>query len=65
LTNTAKLAAEYVAAVDQMKVGDFAASEYVERMKMESDDRSPLLAATKRDQLDAMRTFFVTIQRPP
>jgi integrase len=58
----AKLAAEYVAAVDQMKVGDFAASEYLERMKVESDDRSPLLAATKRNQLDAMRTFFLDLQ---
>jgi integrase len=61
----AKLAAEYVATVDQMKVGDFAASEYLERMKVQRDERAPLLAATKRNQLDAIRTFFLDLQEDP
>jgi len=60
-----QVAAEYVAAVDQMKVGDFVASEYLERMRIATVDRPPLLAATKRNQFEAMRTFFRDLQDDP
>jgi integrase len=56
------LAAEFVAAVDQMKEGDFSSPAIVEEMKR-SD--KPLAAVTKGGLLTVMRTFFRDLQEEP
>jgi integrase len=60
---TSLLAAEYVAAVDQMKVGDFGIPEYC--AKLSGKGGAPLTAATKDQQLAIMRAFFRDMQEPP
>lgn len=60
---TAKLAAEYVAAVDQMKVGDFGIPEYCTKLKGRVG--TPLSARTKDQQLAVMRAFFRDMQEAP
>jgi integrase len=60
---TAKLAAEYVAVVCQMKAGDF--SPAGSRSRMKERVGTPLSAGTKEKQLVAMRTFFREIQDEP
>ncbi len=60
---TTQLAAEYVAAVDQMKVGDFSTPEYDAQLK--SKRGTPLTARTKDLQLAVMRAFFRDIQEEP
>jgi integrase len=60
---TSKLAAEYVTAVAQMKVGDFCTAAY--RSRMQAKIGLPLSANAKERQLVAMRTFFREIQDDP
>ena len=60
---TSKLAAEYVAAVAQMKVGDYCTAAY--RSRMQAKIGLPLAANAKERQLVAMRTFFRDIQDDP
>ncbi len=60
---TSKLAAEYVAAVDHMKVGDFGIPEYCTKLKGKGG--TPLTAATKDQQLAVMRAFFRDMQEAP
>ena len=57
-----RLAAEFVAAVDQMKEGDFSSPAIVEGMK--PSGRS-LAAVTKRGLLTVLRTFFRDVQEAP
>ncbi len=60
---TSRLAAEYVAAVDQMKVGDFGIPEYCAQLKGRKG--APLSARTKEQQLAVMRAFFRDMQEEP
>jgi len=60
---TSKLAAEYVAAVDQMNVGDFGIPEYCTQLKGRVG--TPLSARTKDQQLAVMRAFFRDMQEEP
>jgi integrase len=60
---TSLLAAEYVAAVTQMKVGEFCTAAYCSRM--EEKIGLPLSANAKERQLVAMRTFFREIHDDP
>jgi integrase len=61
---TTHLAAEYVAAIDQMREGDFASAEYCQRMKLSSPGK-PFTAHTKDRYLGMMRTFFRDLQDEP
>ena len=56
------LAAEFVAAVDQMKKGDFISPVMREEMKLLD---KPLTAVTKSGLLTVMRTFFRDVQEEP
>jgi integrase len=58
-----KLAAEYVAAVAQMKVGDFGTPEYCKKLKGKVG--TPFTATSKDLQLAVMRAFFRDIQEEP
>lgn len=58
----ARLAAEYVAAVDQMKDGDFSSPAIVGGKRVPG---KPLAAVTKRGHLTVMRTFFRDLQEEP
>jgi len=60
---TSRLAAEYVAAIDQMKVGDFGIPEYCAKLKGRKG--APLSARTKEQQLAVMRAFFRDLQEDP
>ena len=60
---TAKLAAEYVAAVERMRVGDFGIPEYC--AKLRDMEGTPLRASTKDQQLAVMRAFFRDMQEAP
>jgi len=60
---TSKLAAEYVAAVDHMNVGDFCIPEYGAKLKGKGGPA--LTAATKDQQLGVMRAFFRDMQEAP
>jgi integrase len=60
---TSLLAAQYVAAVTHMKVGEFCTAAYCSRM--EEKIGLPLSANAKERQLVAMRTFFREIQDDP
>lgn len=60
---TTRLAAEYVATIDQMKVGDFAIPEYHAQLKGRKG--APLSARTKAQQLAVMRAFFRDMQEEP
>lgn len=60
---TSLLAAEYVAAVDQMNVGDFGIPEYCAKLKGKRG--TPLRAATKDQHLAVMRAFFRDMQEAP
>lgn len=60
---TSRLAAEYVAAIDQMKVGDFGIPEYCAKLKGRGG--TPLSARTKDQQLAVMRAFFRDMQEDP
>lgn len=61
---TTKIAAEYVAAVDQMKTGDFGSSEYREK-KMKGISAQPLRAATKEKLIMTLRVFFADLFDEP
>ncbi len=61
---TTLLAAEYVAFLDQMKIGDFTSSNCVQREKLVARN-APLAASSKDGQLIALRTFFREIQEEP
>jgi integrase len=60
---TSLLAAEYVASVSQMNVGDFGIPEYCAKLKGKTG--TPLTAATKDLQLAVMRAFFRDMQEAP
>ena len=61
---TSKLAAEYVAAVEQMQTGDFGSAEYRNK-KMKGITPHPLAAATKEHLIVAVRVFFTDIYDEP
>ena len=60
---SSKLAAEYVAAVEQMNVGDFGTPEYCNKLKGKVG--TPFTAASKDLQLAVMRAFFRDVQEEP
>jgi len=57
-----RLAAEFVAAVDQMKDGDFSSPAIVGGKRIPG---KPLAAVTKRGHLAVMRAFFRDVQEEP
>ena len=60
---TSHLAAEYVAALGQMKVGDFGIPQYCANLKGRVG--TPLSARTREQQLSVMRAFFRDLQEEP
>jgi integrase len=61
---TAKVAAEYVAAVDEMQTGDFSSAKYREK-KLKGMTVQPLGASTKEHLIVALRVFFADLHEEP